>query len=373
MTRRRTILLLCTLLPLLLLGCQSYTAAKGKAAIEPIPSTFSLRSLMQEEEAALLKKQAQEEQQEREVRIISLTLREQELESSLEMLHISLAAANEENQRLADTLAELTLAQGTYPMLYKTENPTSLAKAGDTLQALMLPLSDVPWEDSTRVTELHASIHKLDVPILFVTGHKENVMALVEEMSSNAALFSTGAIITSFPILKMHNYGVEIQYQEEKTLRLIVANLPEYEVLRQFMDDKAWQATQKSVTPERLAHLQEMLEEGSPSEATLLGASLYEPSYRDWNTSSPVEYRQVGYLWPLSALLEDAGFYDTYSLTHFSGENTLATAEWGERVDFLYSRKILPLSSEMLSIGGEATLEKGGFSRFGILGTFVVP
>lgn len=269
------------------------------------------------------------------------------------------------------------LDQITYPRLYKTEKPTELAKDGQKLRALMLPLSDVPWKDGKVVLEVHKSISDLAVPIVFVTGNMENVIALVREMRSNAAIFSTGAIITSFPIQDLSTFGADIQYQEKKTLRLVVANLPEYQVVEQFARTGDWQATQESLTGNRLTNLKGMLGEGSLTVPTLLGASLYEPSYRDWNTFSPVAYRQIDYLWPLSAFLENEGFYDTYRLTHFSeatnAGNTLVTGTWKERVDFLYSRKILPLESAMLTIGGESAPDDKGVSRFGILGTFLVP
>jgi len=251
-----------------------------------------------------------------------------------------------------------TLDQITYPRLYKTEKPLTLAKEGEKLRALMLPLDDVPWKDSKTVIEVHQSISDLEVPIIFVTGHMENVVALVREMRCNAAIFSTGAIITSFPIQDLSTYGVDIQYLEKKVLRLVVANLPEYQVLEQFARKGSWQATQKNLTGTRLTQLKGMLGDGSLTVATLLGASLYEPSYRDWNTFSPVAYRQIDYLWPLSAYLENEGFYDTYRLSHFSeatnAGNTLVTPAWSERVDFIYSRKILPLESAMLIIGGES-------------------
>ncbi|MGB4407876.1 MAG: hypothetical protein WBI82_13520 [Sphaerochaeta sp.] len=289
-------------------------------------------------------------------------------------------ASQEEEKRLAQEKEWRQippLDQITYPRLYKTEMPTSLAQEGEMLRVLMLPLDDTPWKDSKIVTEVHQSIRDLEVPIVFVTGHMENVIALVREMRSNAAIFSTGAIITSFPIQELSAFGAEIQYQEKKNLRLIVANLPEYQVVEAFARNGGWQATQKKLSESRLNQMKGIVGEGSLTVATLLGASLYEPSYRDWNTFSPVAYRQIDYLWPLSDFLENEGFYDTYRLTHFSeatnAGNTLVTPAWSERVDFIYSRKILPLNSAMLTIGGESAPDESGISRFGVLGTFLVP
>ncbi len=362
MTKKRAFLLLAILMPLLFLSCQSYTAAKGIASIEPAPSTFTL-----------------------------LNARVLELERSLETVTALLASANRENKRLQDALAQIereaarekdglqkeyTWSQSqplTYPQLYTSKYSTSLAAEGEALQAVMLPLDDCPWDNEKKSYEVQTLIDKLDIPLIFVTGHQENVVALLDAIQCNAVLLGTGAIITSFPILQMSTYGVEIQYQEGKTLHLIVANLPEYQVVEHFMRGEPWQATQKSIASERLTLLQEMLANEESSTPTLLGASLYEPSYQDWKPSSPVAYRQGGYHWPLSEYLEQEGFYDLYALTHpletpGSG-STYTTGEWEERVDFLYSRNILPLSSTMLRI---PSLEGGG-TRSAVLGTFLLP
>lgn len=269
------------------------------------------------------------------------------------------------------------LSQITYPRLYKTGKPTILATDHERIQALMLPLNDLPWTQEETVIEVQKSISDLDIPIIFVTGHPENILALVRSMRRNAALFQGGAIITDFPIQELGTYGVEVQFQENKKLRLLVANLPEYEVVKLFSEGEPWQESQKSLTPKRLEQLSDMLKESPLTVPTLLGASLYEPSYRDWNTFSPVEYRQIDYLWPLSDFLENEGFYDIYRLTHFSEAtdmgNTLITPVWKERVDYLYSRKILPLSSTMLTIGGESAPDQEGIARFAVLGTFLIP
>ncbi|MDT4761225.1 hypothetical protein [Sphaerochaeta sp. PS] len=289
-------------------------------------------------------------------------------------------AAEEEARRLAAEQEQMKippLDKITFPRLYTTDMNASLAKEGEKLLALMIPLSDLPWTNANTVKEVHQSISDLNAPVIFVTGHMENVIALVREMRSNAALFSSGAIITSFPILEVSDGGMEIQYQEKKTVRLALANLPEYQVVEQVLRGGDWKNTQKSLEKQRLAQVEKLLAEGSLTTPTLLGASLYEPSYRDWNTFSPVAYRQVDYLWPLSERLESEGFFDTYRLTHFneatSAGNTLLTPQWQERVDFLFSRKILPLESTLLTIGGESAPDSKGYSRFGIVATYLIP
>lgn len=269
------------------------------------------------------------------------------------------------------------LSSITFPRIYSTEKESTLSVQGDKLKTIMLPLDDAVWKDPNMANEVFTSIKDLDAPVIFVTGHMENVIALVREMRSDAVLFSTGAIITSFPIIETSDFGVTVQYTDTLRLRLSLANLPQYEVLQAFLEDLDWQTLQKIASEERLNKLETITEEGSLTDPTLMGASLYEPSYQDWSTFSPVSYRQMDYPWPLCEALEQAGFYDTYRVTHFTEDtdagNTLVTENWKERVDYLFSRKMIPLESSMLTIGGESVPDENNISRFGIFATYLVP
>lgn len=189
----------------------------------------------------------------------------------------------------------------------------------------------------------------------------QNVIDLVRKLRRNAVLVEGGAIITSFPIISTTNHGASVQFSNtKKTIRLSIANLPEYEVLGAFTSGNDWKTIQQSVTSERTKTLKGILGEGKINEPTIIGASLFEPSYQDWNTFSPVPYRQIDYIWPLSNFLEEASFYDVYRATHFSADtdsgNTFVTEDLKERIDYLYSRKALPLQSSMLTIGGSRFL-----------------
>lgn len=299
------------------------------------------------------------------------------------------AAYDAEQQRLAEIEMAKKQAQQelwkqippvdqlSFPRIYSTEKDSTLLQENEQLPVMMLPLDDKAWDDPAMVKEVHRSIADLAYPVIFVTGNWENIIALVREMNSDAVLVQGGAIITSLPIVKTTNYGVTVQFSEKKTLRLAIANLPEYKVLNAFTAKQDWQAVQKQVSTERKAELKRIVEDGLLNEATIIGASLYEPSHLDWSKFSPISYRQVDYLWPMSAFLEESGFYDIYRATHFSSAtdsgNTLVSKNWKERVDFLFSRKALPLSSSMLTIGGESVPDGQGISRFALVSSVLVP
>ncbi len=286
-----------------------------------------------------------------------------------------------ELQRQAELQAEYqqipSLDKLTFPRLYKTSESIILAGETDQLRALMLPLDDGVWTDEAMAHQVASSIADLDYPVIFVTGNLQNVIALVKELRRNAVLVEGGAILTKYEVVSSNTHSASVKFSKTKTIRLALADLPEYEVFSSFSGGGNWQEVQKSISKPREATLNSIISEAAITEPTLIGASLYEPSYQDWNSFSPIEYRQIDYIWPLSNMLEEKGFYDTYRLTHFSSDtdagNTFIKGDLKERVDYLYSRKILPMSSSMLTIGGESVEDSMGIARYGISATYLIP
>jgi hypothetical protein len=308
--------------------------------------------------------------QQEERRLAQLALQQQlDLAREQEMKR---QAALEAEWKQIPPIEELTL-----PRKYRTEAPISLAKDTDQLNVMLLPLSDKKWEQESMANTVHQSIQDLAFPVIFVTGHMENVIALIKEMRLNATLVEGGAIVTSFPVIEEDIHGVRIQFSEQKTLRLSLANLVEHAVFEAFLANEDWQKVQQEIHPQRQEILANILQKGSLTEPTLIGSSFYEPSFQDWSIFSPVSYRQIDYLWPLSAFMEDAQFFDVYRMTHFSyatnAGNTYFTKQLQERFDYIYSRKLLPLSSSMLTIGGESAAKDQGSSRYGVVARFLVP
>ena len=242
---------------------------------------------------------------------------------------------------------------------------------------MLLPLDDTPWSEEGMALEVKNSIKDLSYPVIFLTGHMQNVIDVVREIGVHAVLVEGGAIITTLPIVSSSKHGASVQFSEKKTLRLSLSYLPEYKVLSTFASGGDWKAIQKEITGSRQEKLKAIIGEGSITEPTLIASSLFEPSHQDWNTFSPITYRQVDYLWPLTTLLEDEQFYDTYRATHFSSAtdagNTFFKGNLKERIDYLFSRKLLPLSSSMLTIGGESVADANGIARYGLVASFLVP
>lgn len=278
-----------------------------------------------------------------------------------------------ELERLIPPLSELTL-----PHRYVINSAAKVIPKGSILKTLLLPLSDVPWRSGDLVDSVALSIGDLDAPVIFVTGAMENVIALVRRLAANAILLEGGAVITPLEVVETTKNSVQVRLNGEQTVRLSLANLVEYEVLSSFLDGtEKWKEAQKRISDARLKRVLSIARAGLIVEPTIFAASLYEPSHQDWSSFSPITYRQVDYLWPLSAALEEEQFLDVYRLTHFSADtdsgNTIALATIKERVDYLFSRKLLPLSSTIIPIGGESTPRDGEVQRWGIAASLLIP
>lgn len=348
------------------------------ATIRSLQTDNSLLKAQLEEKTLTLEEKVKLEQQ----RAEQVQKAEQEEAERLHQLALEqerLARQEEEQKLLQLALHQQIppLTELTYPRLYTTDKETILLDENAQLDVMLLTLDDQMWDSQEMVREVNASISDLSYPIIVATGHMQNVIDLVREMGQHAILVRGGAIISRLPIVKTDEYGASVQFSEKKTVRVSVANLPEYEVLEAFQAKGDWQTIQKQISPERLAALKAITAKGPVTEPTIIGASLYEPSHQDWNTFSPVTYRQIDYLWPLTAQLEEDQFYDVYRATHFSSAtdagNTLFKEDLKERVDYLFSRKLLPLTSTMLTIGGESVPDEQGIARYGLVASFLVP
>lgn len=335
-----------------------------KIQLEEKASTLEEKLRLEQEREAEAKRLAEQKQQE-------LAQREAEQQRLEEEERIREAALQAQYRQIPP------LASLTFPRVYATDTPTILLTDQSQLHVMLLPLDDTPWSEKGMALEVKNSIKDLSYPVIFLTGHMQNVIDVVREIGVHAVLVDGGAIITTLPIVSSSKHGASVQFSEKKTLRLSLSYLPEYEVLSTFASGDDWKAIQKEITGSRQEKLKAIIGEGSITEPTLIASSLFEPSHQDWNTFSPITYRQVDYLWPLTTLLEDEQFYDAYRATHFSSAtdagNTFLKGNLKERIDYLFSRKLLPLSSSMLTIGGESVADANGIARYGLVASFLVP
>jgi hypothetical protein len=98
--------------------------------------------------------------------------------------------------------------------------------------------------------------------------------------------------------------------------------------------------------------------------------------HQRWSTLSPVDYRRLDYSWPLADAVLNGGYLDTYRQTHFSeatdAGDTLIEQTLKERTDYLFAKRVLPLSSSVITLG-PASVEKDGYARMGVLASYLIP
>lgn len=253
--------------------------------------------------------------------------------------------------------------------------------------SLLIPLPDSRLrEDEAKLLagEIASGISDIDAPVLFITGEMQNIVTLVNQLQRNAILVPSGAIVTSFPIEKIGKNSVTVTVRQGKSLQLLIAYAPEYEVFEAFLSEpegNGWKQIVERNRTSRLQTAQEVSNEASDDSSVLLGASLFEPSHLDWTSFSPVQYRSP-FEWPMTMYLEEAKFIDGYRTTHYSEETAAGTTlrwkpgdvELQERIDYLYSRKLLPVETAMLSLGGLSSNDGTKIpNRYAIAGTYIVP
>lgn len=255
------------------------------------------------------------------------------------------------------------------------------------LSSLLIPLPDnrLPAEEAARLSqEIVSSISDIDLPVLFITGHLQNVITLVNQLRRDAVVVSSGAIVTSLPITDIGENSVTVMPQTGKTMQLLLAYTPEYQVAEAFFSNPGstdWQTIAEERKESRIQQLEDMLIEASATTPVLVGASLFEPSHLDWTSFTPITYRKP-YDWPLSLLMEEKQFLDAYRTTRYSEETAAGTTiRWQqgsldlqERIDYMYSRKLLPMETTMLSLGGlSSQSDKQVPNRYALLGTYIIP
>lgn len=415
----------------LMIGCATYTYDDAKYKIEPVPSVpeqlpvptrmseisaiqaarqaiIDAEKATKEAEAAakaaeeaqrLAQRQMEQEQQAK----ASAEAEAKRLAAEAEAKRIAQAAAAEaeakrkaveEAARIAAEAAAKLVAPVpdadslTFPYQYRPlKEDKQLTGAIAKFSSLLIPLPDnrLSTDDAQRLAqEIASSIADIDLPVVFITGDMQNIVTLVNQLKRDAVIVPEGAIVTSFPVASIGKNSVTVTPAKGKTLQLMLDYAPEYNVLPAFLSDptsNTWKDVVAKQKDDRVTDLKDALSEASATAPVLIGASLFEPSYQDWTSFAPVTYRSA-YDWPLSQLLDDEHYIDGYRATHYSEETDAGvTIRWKngdvelqERIDYLYSKRLLPMESTMLNLGGlSAPTDKQTPSRYALLCTYILP
>ncbi|MFA6891892.1 MAG: hypothetical protein WCQ66_07335 [Sphaerochaetaceae bacterium] len=311
-----------------------------------------------------------------EKRIAAMTTDMVTLQAQLSTYTAKETKAKEAVQAIAKAQASLPAFETiTYPNVYRNGDIITSSPM-DRLDVLLLPLGEIDYSER-QIAEIAGSIEDLKTQVTIVTGSKKNVYQLAKTINHSAVITEMGAVISDYALDgNPDQWGVKLKLDDTRTIRVVPAEMPEYTVFETFLSGGDWKGTVASIKGKRLDTTHKMLENDVPSEAAILGASLYEPASSDWNTMSPVEYRRMDYAWPLADTILNAGYMDTYRQTHFSeatdAGDTVIEKTLKERIDYLFAKHILPLSSSIITLGPESVVTDG-YARMGVLASYLVP
>lgn len=303
-------ILLPLLLSVLLSSCAVYTIAQGKANIH-IPEVTGLP--------------------ETRLRFIeSGSTAESAEEKEIEVVGVS--------SEYPDEISTLAIPYNYSP---KEEN-LSIETEKKPLKLLFLPL-----EESAKLDEIVSSIKALETDFIFATGEKEQLLELSKIIGKDAVLTEGGMVIYSTTLKSMDSDSASFNLNEEKSIETVTMN------------------TFKGLPPssEEIDEYLPLLEDESEKfssisideDTVIFALSAQEPSSEDWIAFTPYPYRST-HEFTTSEYFKDNGYIDVYRATHYSAETdpgiTRESGDVFERMDFIYVKNALPLSSVTFSVAG---------------------
>lgn len=422
---RKTTLLTLLLFLILLSGCAHYTADDGlkKVSLEPTSVTKTKLSSINGEkvmtelemkdalttltaENKKLSVQAKDATEAKQtvarlsdenatLKEQNVTLREQaqnveeykktigDLQANLESTRSSLLGytnkeaaekAKEESEK-RELITLPALEELVYPKTFRS-GKTIVSKAMEKIDVVLLPLGSTPYSEK-QIADIAGSVSDLNAQIIIATGSESNTYQMVRQLGKSAVLAEDGAIITDYAFSSpASSSGVDLSLDGSRTLRISLVDMPQSDVFETFLANGDWKTLIEKDKKARLGEVNAVLDGDSASGSAIFGASLYEPSTKDWGSFSPVSYRQTDVVWPLADAIISKGYLDTYRQTHFSDAtdagNTIVIHTLKERTDYLFAKHALPLSSTVINLG-EESIESEGYSRQGLIASYLIP
>ena len=307
------------------------------------------------EEARLEAERAEQERLAEEARL------EAERKEKENALLQSLAKARRINSYPSD-LASLTI-----PHVYRpVDNPILKDDSFTQIETLFIPLGS----SENDLDAIISSISDLNVDFIIITGALEDRVYLSKKLAKDTVTLNGGSIIFNTQLLDSNSDVASFKISENKDIELSVVALSDKSAVtaksvnawREYIEVESQKDTEKVIsTAQKL----------TDSEA-VLALSSSQPSSLDWSIFTPYSYRTEA-SFSISDELNKT-MSDTYRATHFSEETdggiTLITPVLSERLDFLYSKGIIEVSSSTVALSGLSNMD---IERFAILATYIIP
>ena len=235
------------------------------------------------------------------------------------------------------------------------------------LDVLLIPLSGISDENVLRSA---ASVADMEADFIFVTGPVSSQIAFAKALYRDAVTLSGGTVIFRSELISADEYTALFRVSESKDIQL-TAVTEDNASARTAVRPEDWKEYLLLTSEKRVEEVKDITERLSDTEA-IMALSAAEPSSLDWTIFTPYSYRSDA-SFPVSDYLNTV-LSDTFRATHFSEETsggiTLETKVLSERLDFLYTKGIIEVSSSTLAVAGLTDAEP---KRFAVAATYLLP
>ena len=257
----------------------------------------------------------------------------------------------------------------TFPHIYTPLRTNSTEDDGiNTIEVLLLPLGygELQSEDARRILEANSDISP---DFVILTGSLENQITGAKAAAWDAVTLCGGTVLHK-PLLKEADEDSAVFFITT-TKDIEIAPLSFGAVMPSSDDEAAAWADALAADTSEKDKVAAVAETMTDSER-ILALSSASPSGEDWVEFTPFRYR-TAMDFPVSSYLASEGWLDAYRATHFNAETdggiTRRNGSIFERLDFLYTQSMIPVSAISYPVRG--LTDRTG--TFALLATFLVP
>lgn len=250
-----------------------------------------------------------------------------------------------------------------------------------TLRAALVPLPCNAEEALLSIILQEAERTELDV-IGFV-GDARSIDHIAQHATlPTIRLGDDRLLLTDLAVLETTAQGATLAVEQYRTVSISVVNLQDSNVfaaLRASSEPAQWERTIAEAHELRLASLGDFAYRDLGPHLIL--AALGEPSAEDWHETATGHAYRLPFDWPMTAVWEEAGYLDSWRMTHHSAQTDSgvtwefsdADGQFSERVDYLLAKELLPIETSTIPIGPWEQERLPYEQRSAVTGTFLIP
>lgn len=330
----RKILLCFTLIILLMTSCASYTIAEARDTIA-YPENGGTETR---------------------IRVINETRAAEEAEKKrIEDEKAAEMQRKAEEEKINEYPEDLSLI--TFPFYYNpVKNSTpSLTTENTQFSAVLIPLGEEELTDEA-IDSVVAFLNDYSFTLTALTGKLSNQTAVASRMAMDAVTLEGGTVIFDDAVLSLMNEdGIILTLAEGKNITIYSEDyhpvVPQAESVEEVLS--MVDRLEKIKTEELIEKIS-----SSSSEAKILFLTSIAPSSLDWSDWTDYSYRtQHSFL--ISDTLQALRWNDAYEQSRYSEEMeagiTRTYGQYAERLDFIYSKGMITLSSVAVPVENLST------------------